>query len=430
MASTARIDGSLPDPGDNSTLGLVFSGAWGVAYEFAGTPAARSNQPHRLSAFGFPAPFDQDLTGALRGRGAFGAFLYLFKGGRYLRLDASTMLPDGPDAEHDTAPAWGLPLTWTTLDAVAPGRGSKIDFCYFLRGSEYVRFDWLANAASPGYPKSLGQEWQLDAPFDGHADGLIAGQDGLRTTGFLFRRLPQTVDDDGNIAASGHVVETPGFARYDFTAGTSQGTAVGPRDVSMRWGGLIPLLDAGPAIDLALQWCDAAILALSATPAPAILATAFAHHFMTPAPAPAQQLAIATRFAAVRARIAGLPAAFQWTRNLPFPAQTARGFLTEIGDDFSNIHGPNGRAAVLIHEAVHFTFSGVGQEVDVPEWSGETINGQTFGISPVIPGVLSNIAYAALTTDQAIENPGSYASFAQEIFFGQDNRFGIARRHE
>jgi hypothetical protein len=340
------------------------------------------------------------------------------------------MTPDGVNAETDIAPAWGLPPAWTTVDAVAPGRGSKIDFCYFLRGSEYVRFDWLANAPSPGYPKFLGPEWHVNAPFDRDVDGMIAGQDALRTAGFLFRRLPQSVDDDGNLAPAGQIVETPGFARYDFTSGLSQGTAVAPRDVSTRWGGLLALLDAGPAIDLALGWCDAGLQALSATPEPAILATAFAHHFMTPTPAPAQRLAIATRLAAVRARIASLPVAFQWTRNLPFAAQTVPGVSTEIGDDFSNIHGPNGRAAVLIHEAVHFTFTGAGPAVDVPEWSGETINGRTFGISPAIPGVLSNIAYTALTTDQAIENPGSYASFVQEIFFGQDNRFGIARRHE
>lgn len=45
MASSARIDGSLPDPGDASTRGLVFSGGWGVDYEFAGIPLARANQP-------------------------------------------------------------------------------------------------------------------------------------------------------------------------------------------------------------------------------------------------------------------------------------------------------------------------------------------------------------------------------------------------
>jgi hypothetical protein len=48
MASSVRIDGSLPDPGDTSTRGLIFSGGWGVDYEFAGAPLFRANQPHRL----------------------------------------------------------------------------------------------------------------------------------------------------------------------------------------------------------------------------------------------------------------------------------------------------------------------------------------------------------------------------------------------
>lgn len=430
MASSARIDCSLPDPSDTSTRGLVFSGGWGVDYEFAGSPLARANQPHRLSNLGFPAPFDRDLEGALRGRGSFTSFLYLFKNGRSLRLDAATLVPDGPNAEQATAPAWGLPTSWTSFDAVVPGRGSKINFCYFIRGAEYVRFDWLANSVSAGYPKKLGTEWHLAAPFDTNPDGMIAGQGDLSTRGFLFKRLPQSVNNDGNLAGPGSiVVETPGFARYDFTTAHSQGTVLAPIEVSARWGGLIALLDTGPAVDLALQWCDAALTALSASPSPPILAAALSHHFMTSTPTTIQLQAIKDRLAAVRARVDNIPVDFQWTRSLSDAAQTTPGLLTEIGDNFSNIHGPNGRVAVLIHEAVHFTFTG-GLAVDVPEWSGQTINGQPFPIANAIPGVLSNIAYDALTTDQAMENPGSYASFTQEIFFGRDNRFGIARRHE
>src|SRR5262249_28948918 len=102
--------------------------------------------------------------------------------------------------------------------------------------------------------------------------------------------------------------------------------------------------------------------------------------------------------------------------------------LTEIGDDFSNLHGPNGRAAVLIHEAVHFTFSG-GTSVDVPEWSGATIKGVAFGVSGPVAGVdVSGIAYNAMTPDEAIENPNSYAASGQELEFnGTDMRFGSGR---
>ena len=161
MASSVRVDGSFPDPGDSSTKGLVFAGGWGVEYDWALDRATARNQPRRLSAIGFPAPYDSNLEGALRGRGAFSAFLYLFRNGRYLRLQAATMTPDGPDAP--TAPAWELPVDWTTFDAVLPGRGSKINFCYFFRGAQNVRFDWTPNHVSPGYPKFIGPEWHLKA---------------------------------------------------------------------------------------------------------------------------------------------------------------------------------------------------------------------------------------------------------------------------
>jgi hypothetical protein len=96
----------------------------------------------------------------------------------------------------------------------------------------------------------------------------------------------------------------------------------------------------------------------------------------------------------------------------------------EIGNGFSTFHGPNGRAAVLIHETVHFTHIG-GAAVDVPEWSGEIVNGVLFGVDSI-----SNTIYHTISTVQALTNPGSYASFAQEIGVPGDTRFGAARAHE
>jgi hypothetical protein len=217
-------------------------------------------------------------------------------------------------------------------------------------------------------------------------------------------------------------VQTPGFARYDFTAESNLGSVTAPLEVPARWPGLIPLLDAGPAVDTAQRWCDAALAALASAPTPALTA-ALSHHFMTGTPSAAELAQITNRMTRVRNRIASLPDRFQWTRNLPVAAQTTPNTLTEIGDTFSSLHGPNGRAAVLIHEAVHFIFVAGDLVIDVPEFSGATINGQTFGI-------VGGLAYSAMSTTQAIANPSSYAAFAQEIFFGADTRFGDARRHE
>lgn len=433
MVSSVRIDGSLPDPGDSSTRGLIFSGGWGVDYDFAASPALRDNWPQRLSGIGFPAPFDRDLEGALRGRGQFSQFLYLFKNARYLRLAASTMAPAGPPEGASTAANWGLPTDWVGFDAVLPGRGRKIDFCYFFRGNQYIRFEWNADDPSAGYPWFIGPNWHLPAPFDANVDGVIAGQGAEFTErGYVFARLALDVDDTGDVARPGQAswrVLAPAYARYDFNDEAFAGQEDQSRRVTELSEGLLPLLDAGPAIDTALLWCDAALAALR-SPATPGLSTALGHHFMNPSPSQGELNAIFDHLQRVRRRIDNLPVDFQWTKGLPVPAQTRAGTLTEIGDDFSNLAGPNGRAATLIHEAVHFIYAG-GMTVDVPEWSGATVNGREVGVAGPVAGIdVSGIAYRDLTTTQAIENPSSHAAFAQEMFFRADMRFGAARPHE
>jgi hypothetical protein len=136
---------------------------------------------------------------------------------------------------------------------------------------------------------------------------------------------------------------------------------------------------------------------------------------------------VAARLGEIQLRLTAIPDRFRWTANLVPPAQTSRGVLTEIGDRFSTLHGPNGRAAVLIHEAVHFTF---GTGPDVPEWSGATIAGVPHEVA-VNPDTGAPVgAYADLTTRAALTNPSSYAAFVQEIALGADTRFGAARPQE
>jgi hypothetical protein len=142
---------------------------------------------------------------------------------------------------------------------------------------------------------------------------------------------------------------------------------------------------------------------------------------------PAAAATVALRLTEIQARLAAIPDRFRWTPDLSSAAQTSQGILTEIGDKFSTLHGPNGRAAALIHEAVHFTF---GSGPDVPEWSGATIAGTTHDIAVDSSTGAPVGAYADLTTSAALTNPSSYAAFVQEIALGSDTRFGAARPQE
>lgn len=426
MASNTRIDGSVPNIAAGANIGTIFSRGWAVDYDWGSDKALASGQPRRLATLGFPGPFDQDLDGVLRGREAFSDFIYLFKAGQYIRLRAATMTPDGLLAP--IASAWSLPALWTGVDAVLPGSGKKINFAYFFRGTEYGRYDWTTDKLSPPFPKTITTEWHTTAPFLRDFDGVIIGQGGFSTKAYLFRTNTAQVDDEGKTVSAGtlgsHAVNAPSYIRYDFDAEATQGAETDPAHVVASWNGLLPLLDAGPAIDLAITWCNAGIAGLM-TPLVPIVANALAHHFRTATPTPAQLAAITTRLTAVRDRLISIPDRFRWTAGLAFAAQTTPGLLTEIGDGFSTVHGPNGRAAVMIHEAVHFTALG-GPAIDVPEWSGEIINGTPFGIDS-----LSGRPYQGITTDEALTNPGSYASFAQEIaLLGTDARFGAAHPQE
>jgi hypothetical protein len=423
MSSSTRIDGSLPDAGVSPTTGIVFSRGWAVQYDWSADSVAGSGQPSRLKSLRFPPPFDSDLDGVLRGQGAFAGFLYLFKGGKYLRLVEATMTPDQP--AKDTPKAWDLPAGWTKLDAVFPGGGKKSGFAYFFHHDQYVRYEWAKDKRSAGYPKRIASEWHMPAGFDRDIDGVIVGQDAFSTKAYFFKTISRTVDRDGNLVAAhtpgSTVVRCPVYTRYDFDTEKNELVVDNPATVVGNWNGLLPLLDAGPAVDTALIWCDGAITALAGGSPPS---AALGHHFMTASPTPAQLSSISTRTTAVRARINNIPTGFSYNSALTVAAQTTPATLTEVGDPFSTHLGPNGRAAVQIHEAVHFTFTG-GAAVDVPEWSGETVNGVAFGVDSI-----SHLVYHTISTAQAIANPSSYAAFAQEVTLHGDTRFGDARRQQ
>jgi hypothetical protein len=423
MSSSARIDAAFPTPGA-ANLTTVISGGWAVDYDWVADRVVPSGVPRRLA---FAAPFNRDLTGVLPGQAAFSGSRYIFGPGDYLRVRTSDGAPDGPSTP--ITQAWGLPAAWTTVDAVFGGGGAKSGFAYFFRGPDYVRYDWSADAVSPGYPKAFGPNWHTTPDFAAGIDGSITGRAGFATKAYLFRTSPVTINDDGALTPGGRSVQTTRYARYDYDSEQFEFTVVDPAAVVANWPGLLPLLDAGTATDLALFWIGQTLDVLVGGAAAPAVQTAFGHHFGTGGGPvdPGVVGTVAANFATLRTRFLALPDRLQWTPGLNFAAQTTQGVLLEIGDQFSSLHGPNGRAAVMIHEMVHFTF---GAGPDVPEWSGATIGGSTFGeaTDPDTGATLGT--YASLTTAAALTNPSSYAAFAQEIALGSDERFGIARRHE
>ncbi|EIV92691.1 hemopexin [Frankia sp. QA3] len=435
MASSARIDGSVVLPGAGDIV-TVFSRGWAVDHDFGADPdrVVGSGQPRRISSLGWPAPFDRDLDGVLAGQGAYADFVYVFAGGKYLRLRADTLTPDGEP--RDIAGPWSLPASWTHIDAVFTGGGVKSGFAYFFRGNEYQRYDWLRDAVSYPAPRPIAPHWHVDDPLlAGDFDGAITGRGAWHTKVWLFKRVKATVDDHGALVpAGGHVVSAPRYLRYDFNSETVDFVESVPADAVTNWKGLLPLVDSGEAVDEAVAWLNASIAALDAgIPTPA-LTTAFGHHIMTTSPDAASLVTFVTRLTAARVILEAIPARFAWAVIDEFPAHTypPPNTRTEVGDLFSTRNGPHARSASLIHEAVHATlFDTIGtSRVDVPEWSGATINGHDW--SPAVDPTthIQLPAYHTISTADALENPSSYAAFAVEIGTGADARYGAGRPQE
>jgi hypothetical protein len=411
--------------------GFVLSGAWAAEYDWTADRPALSNTPRRLRDLGFPAGFDQDLDGALRGKAAFSDFLYLFREGQYARVRQSDMGFDG----SGVLSAWSLPTSWTKVDAAFPGGGTKERFAYFIRNDEYCRYDWSTDTLSPGYPKKLAQGFTISTPFTANIDGVVVGQGPFANKAYLFASALGTVDDDGAATGpGGHTVSFPIYARFNFDTNQTEAQDTDPMDAITNWNGLMSLLDTGPAVDTGITWLDATIAEIAAkqinpaTPLPA-LDSGLVHHFRDSSPSAATLSKIITRMTALRGRLDATPDRFSFDAALGGAAETAPGTFTHIGKRFSTHSGPNARAAQLVHESVHFTYSGPipapPTVVDIPEWSGETINGHPFGIDSI-----SHRAYSLLTAAEAFENPASYASLAEEVFFGSGVRFGEARPQE
>ncbi len=94
---------------------------------------------------------------------------------------------------------------------------------------------------------------------------------------------------------------------------------------------------------------------------------------------------------------------------VPYPAYAV--FQTNVSFTHRFLgFGPLCRAAMVLHEAVHFVDTEATRELDYYE------HGAHYPKSGITVGA-----------DQAVHNPSSYAAFAQHVFYGKDERFGAGR---
>ena len=103
---------------------------------------------------------------------------YFFRGDRYLRFDiASDRVDQDPRLTREFWGGW--PQSWwegSIQGAVAHGA----QWIYFFRGSEYLRYDMIADRVSDGYPRPIAGNWPgWPAAWADGVDGCIGWSNGL-----------------------------------------------------------------------------------------------------------------------------------------------------------------------------------------------------------------------------------------------------------
>jgi Hemopexin len=141
------------------------------------------------------------LDAALNGQASRDGKVYFFKGQEYVRWDWSA---DRADAGYPKSIAeWGFPSPFDAgIDAAVEGRRMYGKKAYFFKGDQYLRYDWISDKIDSGYPKSI-DDWSFPKE-------LLA----------LERKIDAAVNGTGKYAAYCYFFNGAKCVRYDWGSDT------------------------------------------------------------------------------------------------------------------------------------------------------------------------------------------------------------------
>ena len=210
------IDTAIDGEGPFAGKAYLFKGADYLRYDY-GEDLPDPDYPRTIAGAwrDLPAGFTRDLDAAVNGQASFAGKLYLFKGGEYARYDWAADRAD-PGYPKPIAGAWrDLPAAFTAnLDAAVSGKGPFAGKAYLFKGSQYVRYDWAADRADPGYPKPIAGAWPgLPTGFTANLQAALNGQRSFDGKLYLFKGAD--------------------YARYDWAA--DRGDTGYPLPIEFNW---------------------------------------------------------------------------------------------------------------------------------------------------------------------------------------------------
>jgi len=370
----------------------------------------------------FGLPMGKSIDAAINGQAAFEGKAYFFVETKYYRYDwKNGTIDDGYPLDIS---AWGFPDSFNTgIDAAVNVANEPGKACFF-KENEYVCYDWEKDEVDAGYPKNISDwnGWNLPAPFSDGIDAIVNGE--------------------GNYAGKLYFLKVNQYSRYDLATHTPETiNTLTPFD---NW---LLLLQLGIAKENALEWLNRTSQLLKAyinnpeygietyiTANPEtemtneLFEAALEIHFHIPATMNMKSQTklnylgvidhnydLVARYLNnntfyVRGRTINevlnetQPAKREKMANVP--AYTV--YNDHIGIVVPNFTGcgPYCQAAMVLHEHIHW-------------------------IDPIAPDVYEwDLKYATMSTDDAVHNASSYASFAQHVYYSEDRRYGAGREND
>ncbi|MDX2299940.1 MAG: hypothetical protein NW204_09465 [Xanthomonadaceae bacterium] len=370
------------------------------------------------------------IDAALTGKHGYAGFHYLFSGGHYVRFRTAPARVFDPVAISDLA-SWRLPFA--RVDASYNGALNRDDFCYFFRGSQYVRYSWSRDLPD-GPSKQIANMVAMPPTFATGVDAGVDGGAGYEDCSYLFKETS--------------------YVRFQWVNGAVEPHAEAPSPILGNWVGLAELLAVAKAKSIAVTWLAAAQRQLAAyvstltlgTPFPfdqAVIDLALDRHFhILPGQPPAAKAVLVGQILGVYALISGTLAASAtkiWFRTeeeanvqdvgsavhaayvWPLaPSPDARINITRHFLDRSELN----RVSSLIHEAMHVNDpASATSDNHISEWYVTAPMAATLGLAfqPDAPATFAT-RYDLMDTAHALHNPSAYATFARHVSFGVDNR--------
>jgi hypothetical protein len=276
----------------------------------------------------------------------------------------------------------------------------------------------------------------------------------------FFPGVEAAIDGDVAFADFGYLFRDDIYCRFNWVDVRVDN---GPNKVWQNWPGVLELLLAAQAQEVALTWLDDAISQFrfyivqlnTGVPSPfdtGLMETALTTHFhVPPGMDPARRMPllnqIAAQLGAIRATLADLANHVVFHDDGEVKSNNPK-FVEADGSPEYRAYTPHGgpihltsryvlmtddqfnAAAVLIHEAGHFVDALATAERDSPEWYVTGRPAMTVKVRQPDGSEVDVVVpfYDVLRPEDSVHNPSSYNAFSQHVSMGSDRRLGVEKR--